>query len=124
MVEPLYIAMPSGISEVVPAHVVAWTRSVMKLIRCDQGLTESLLREWLHSGRALDSLNEGVVSNFLLSKNMIDKDAWEMHRRMCILKMYLGTNPKYAHDLDACAKACEVDVGFARRAVRDPRPPR
>lgn len=119
MVEPLHIAMPTGANTVVPARVVAWTRSVMKLIRCDQSMTEAFLREWLHSGRTIDGLNEGVASNFLLAKKMIDKDTWERHRRMCILKMYFGTNPRYANNLDACAKACEVNIGFARRTVQD-----
>ncbi len=111
--------MPSGTKSVVPAHVAAWTRSVMKLIRCDQGLTAPFLREWLQSGRGLDDLNEGVVSNFLLARNMIDKGTWDRHRRMCILKMYFGSDSRYANNLGACAKACEVSVGFARRAVRD-----
>jgi len=106
-------------ANVVPAHVVAWIRSVMKLIRCDQSVSETFLREWLRSGRTINGLNEGVVSNFLLSKNMIDRDTWERHRKMCILKMYFGTNPKYAGDLPACAKACEVSIGFADKAVRD-----
>ena len=38
---------------------------------------------------------------------------------MAILKMYFGTNPKYANDVDACAKACKVSVGFAKRSVQD-----
>lgn len=112
--------MPNGGDTVlVPTRVVAWTRSVMKLIRCDRAMTESFLQDWLYSGRGLDDLNEGVVSNFLLSKKTIDKDTWERHRRMAILKMYFGSNSKYANNLDACAQACEVSVGFARRAVQD-----
>lgn len=111
--------MPKSGGAVVPAHYVAWTRSVMKLIRCDQGMTEAFLREWLHSGRGLGDLNEGAVSNFLLVRKMIDKDTWARHRRMCILKMYFGSDSRYANNLGTCAKACEVSVGFARRAVRD-----
>lgn len=111
--------MPGGASTVVSAHIVAWTHSVMKLIRCDPSMTESFLREWLHSGRGLDDLNEGVVSNFLLARKMIDKDIWERHRRMCILKMYFGSDPRYANNLNTCAVACDVSIGFARRAVRD-----
>lgn len=67
----------------------------------------------------MDDLNEGIASDFLLSKKMIDKDTWERHRRMAILKMYFGTNPKYANDIDACAKACKVSIGFAKRSVQD-----
>jgi len=105
---------------VVPAHVVSWTRGVMKLIRCDQGLTEDFLREWLRSNRSLDDLNEAVVADFLLRNcRMIDKDTWERHRRMCIVKMYFGSNIKYANKIKACALACAVGVGFAKRAVQD-----
>lgn len=111
--------MPGGASAVVPARVVAWTRSVMKLIRCDQSVTEPFLREWLHSGRGLGDLNEGVASDFLLSKKMIDRDTWERHRRMCILKMYFGSDPRYANNLEACAKACKVRDWFAKMVVQD-----
>ncbi len=114
MVDPLRIA-----NTVVPVHVVAWTRSAMKLIRCNQSLAEPFLRSWLRSGHVLGDLNEGIVSDFLLSKNMIDRDTWESHRRMSIVKMYFGTNPRYANDIAACAKACKVSVGFATRAVQD-----
>lgn len=111
--------MSGGAAEVVPAHVVAWTRSALKLIRCDQSMAEPFLREWLHSGRVLGDLNEGVASDFLLSKKMIDMDTWERHRRMCILKMYFGSDSRYASNLKACAKACKVRAWFAKRAVQD-----
>lgn len=111
--------MPGGASTVVSARYVAWTRSAMKLIRCDQNLTEALLREWLHSHRSLDDLNEGAVADFMLSKKMIDQTTWERHRRMSILKMYFGSNRKYANDIKSCAKACKVSIGFATRALQD-----
>ena len=103
---------------VVPATYVVWTRKALKLIRCDQP-AEAFLREWLHSGRSLDDLNEGIASDFLLSKKMIDKDTWERHRRMAILKMYFGSDHRYTNNVAACAKACKVGVGFARRTVLD-----
>ena len=85
----------------------------------DRRRREAVCRGGLQSGRAMDDMKEGIVSDFLLSRKMIDKDTWERHRRMAILKMYCGTNPKYANDVDACAKACKVSVGFAKRSVQD-----
>jgi len=103
----------------VPPHVVRWLTRVFKLIRCSHITPEMFFQAWFADGHSVPELNEGVVANFLLSRAMITRETWEEHRRMCIVKMFLGSDPRYARDVKACAKACQVGLDFARQAVRD-----
>jgi hypothetical protein len=103
----------------VPRHVVKWLGRVFRLIRCGPAVTaEGVLRAWLTDGKPLEALNEGEVANFLLSRGMIDRGTWEEHRRMCLIKMYLGSDPRYARNMQACAAACRVGLDFAKEALR------
>jgi len=104
---------------VIQPHVVRWLRRVFKLIRCEHVAEEQFFRAWLTDGHHIQELNEGVVANFLLAKEMIDRRTWEEHRRMCLVKMYLGSDPRYARNIEACAKACRVDLDFAKAALRE-----
>lgn len=103
--------------ETVPARVTGWLRWVFQLIRCEGVGEEDFLSAWLSAGRPLGGLNEGEVANFLLDRAMIDRATWEEHRRMCIVKMYTGPDPRWTGDVEACAEGCRVDLDFARRAV-------
>lgn len=103
----------------VPPHVTRWLQEAFKLIRCGHVLSEVFFQAWLADGRSLEELNEGVVADFLLSSRRIDRATWEAHRSMCIIKMCLGSDPRYAKNIEACAKACQVDLGFAKEAVRN-----
>ena len=102
----------------VPPHVVQWLRQVFKLIRCGHVTPDTFFHAWFTDGHAMEELNEGVVANFLLSSGMIDRATWSEHRRVCVVKMFFGSDPRYARNVGACAKACQVELGFAQEAVR------
>lgn len=102
----------------VPPSYISWLERVFLLIRCKDVTYEEFFREWFAAGRDLSEINEGEVSNFLLAKDMISKHVWEDHLRMAIIKMFFGPNERYAGNIEACAKACRIDLDFARNAVR------
>lgn len=120
MTSDLIITIPKRSMAVsVPAHVVKWLKHAFKLIRCEWILSEEFFQAWFTDGYDLRHLSEASVADFLLARRLIDQKIWTEHRSTCIVKMYLGSDKRYAGNLEACAKACRVGLDFAMKAAED-----
>ena len=120
MTSDLIIAIPKrSIAVSVPAHVVKWLQHTFKLIRCEWLVLEEFFQAWFTDGYDLRHLNEASVADFLLARKFIDQKVWTEHRSTCIVKMYLGNDKRYANNLEACAKDCRVELGFAKNAIEN-----